>query len=64
MPNYDYKCPQCELEMELRRPIADTTPVLCPECDAEMAIQFLNPAAVAFKGTGFYQTDYHPAREV
>ena len=58
MPYYDYKCPDCEYETELRRKVTDATPATCPECDAEMAIVFLHPAAVSFRGAGFYETDY------
>jgi len=62
MPWYDMKCSECGEEMEVHKArCTDYTPVPCPECDGEMAIQILTPAAVSFNGTGFYQTDYKAA---
>lgn len=36
MPTYEYWCPKCQKEFELRRPIADfDKPASCPRCGAE-----------------------------
>lgn len=36
MPNYIYRCPECECEIELARPMLDDQPVICPECEEFM----------------------------
>ena len=36
MATYEYWCPKCQKEFELRRPIADfDKPASCPRCGAE-----------------------------
>jgi len=33
MPTYEFWCPKCEKEFEVKRPIADfDKPALCPDC--------------------------------
>lgn len=59
MPTYDYVCDACNHEFEEFQSI--TEPVLrkCPECKKpKLRRLFGTGAAVVFKGSGFYQTDY------
>lgn len=59
MPTYDYVCDSCGHEFEEFQSI--TEPVLrkCPECKKQKLRRlFGTGAAVVFKGSGFYQTDY------
>lgn len=59
MPTYDYVCDSCGHEFEEFQSI--TEPVLrkCPECKKpKLRRLFGTGAAVVFKGSGFYQTDY------
>ena len=36
MPTYEYWCPKCQKEFEVRRPIADIDkPASCPDCDTQ-----------------------------
>lgn len=59
MPTYDYQCDACGHEFEEFQSI--TEPVLrkCPECrKPKLRRLFGTGAAVVFKGSGFYQTDY------
>lgn len=59
MPTYDYVCDACGHEFEEFQSI--TEPVLrkCPECKKlKLRRLFGTGAAVVFKGSGFYQTDY------
>jgi predicted nucleic acid-binding Zn ribbon protein len=37
--------------------MADADPV-CPKCGAKCNRQIAGPSGIAFKGTGFYVTDY------
>ena len=59
MPTYDYECDACGYEMELFQGINDPVKKKCPECGrSKLRRLFGAGAAVVFKGSGFYQTDY------
>ena len=59
MPTYDYECDACGHEFELFQGINDPVQRKCPECGKlKLRRLFGTGAAVVFKGSGFYQTDY------
>jgi putative FmdB family regulatory protein len=59
MPTYDYECDACEHEFELFQSISEPLKRKCPECGKlKLRRLFGTGAAVVFKGSGFYQTDY------
>ena len=59
MPTYDYHCDACEHEFELFQGISEPHKRKCPECGKlKLRRLFGTGAAVVFKGSGFYQTDY------
>jgi putative FmdB family regulatory protein len=59
MPTYDYECDACGHEFELFQSISDAVKKKCPECGKpKLRRLFGTGAAVLFKGSGFYQTDY------
>ncbi len=59
MPTYDYECKSCGNRWELFQKITDEAVKKCPECGKKSAQrQFGTGAAIVFKGSGFYQTDY------
>ena len=59
MPTYDYECDACGHEFELFQSISDSVVRKCPECGKlKLRRLFGTGAAVVFKGSGFYQTDY------
>ncbi|HEU5116246.1 MAG TPA: FmdB family zinc ribbon protein [Isosphaeraceae bacterium] len=59
MPTYDYICDGCGHEFEAFESIKADPQRICPECQAESLRRKLGPgAAILFKGSGFYQTDY------
>lgn len=59
MPTYDYECDACGHEFELFQSISDPVKRKCPECGKQKLRRlFGTGAAVVFKGSGFYQTDY------
>ncbi|MGV6813789.1 MAG: FmdB family zinc ribbon protein [Phycisphaerales bacterium] len=59
MPTYDYHCKNCDHEFELFQSMSDGVKKKCPEC-GKMTLERLigTGAAVIFKGSGFYETDY------
>ncbi|CAD76024.1 FmdB family zinc ribbon protein [Rhodopirellula baltica] len=59
MPTYDYLCEACGHELEVFQGINDEVLKKCPECKKnKLQRQFGTGAAIVFKGSGFYQTDY------
>lgn len=59
MPTYDYECDSCGNLWELFQKITDEPIKKCPECKKNKARRlFGTGAAIVFKGSGFYQTDY------
>jgi len=59
MPTYDYLCEACGHELEIFHGINDEPETKCPECKKKkLKRQFGTGAAIVFKGSGFYQTDY------
>jgi putative FmdB family regulatory protein len=59
MPTYDYKCDHCGHTFELFQSITEGVKRKCPECGKlKLRRLFGTGAAVVFKGSGFYETDY------
>jgi putative FmdB family regulatory protein len=59
MPTYDYVCDACNHEFELFQSMKDDALTKCPKCKKKKLRRLIGPgAAVVFKGSGFYQTDY------
>jgi len=59
MPTYDYECDACGHEFELFQSISEPVKRKCPECGKlKLRRLFGTGAAVVFKGSGFYETDY------
>ena len=59
MPTYDYECDACGHEFELFQSINDGLKRKCPECKKmKLRRLFGTGAALMFKGSGFYETDY------
>ena len=59
MSTYDYECDACGHTWELFQKITDDPVKKCPQCNKKKARRlFGTGAAVVFKGSGFYQTDY------
>ncbi|MCC7476233.1 MAG: zinc ribbon domain-containing protein [Pirellulales bacterium] len=59
MPTYDYECDGCGHTFELFQSISEPVKKKCPDCGKlKLRRLFGTGAAVVFKGSGFYQTDY------
>jgi putative FmdB family regulatory protein len=59
MPTYDYICDGCKHEFEAFESIKADPQSVCPECHAATLRRKIGAgAAILFKGSGFYQTDY------
>jgi putative FmdB family regulatory protein len=59
MPTYDYECDACGHKFELFQSFSAPVEKKCPDCGKpKLRRLFGTGAAVVFKGSGFYQTDY------
>ncbi len=59
MPTYDYQCDACDASWEMFQKMTDEPIKKCPTCGKKKARRlFGTGAAVMFKGSGFYETDY------
>lgn len=59
MPTYDYECDACGHKFEQFQSINDPLLKKCPQCKKQKLRRlFGTGAALMFKGSGFYTTDY------
>ena len=59
MPTYEYQCDACEHHFDELQSFSDPELTKCPMCKKnKLRRLFGTGAAVLFKGSGFYQTDY------
>lgn len=59
MPTYDYICDACGHLFEAFESIRADPQTVCPSCHEAKLRRKIGPgAAILFKGSGFYQTDY------
>jgi putative FmdB family regulatory protein len=59
MPTYDYICDDCQHEFEAYESIKADSQTICPTChEPKLRRKIGAGAAILFKGSGFYQTDY------
>jgi putative FmdB family regulatory protein len=59
MPTYEYHCDGCEHHFDEFQSMKDEPLKKCPKCHkSKLRRVFGAGAAILFKGSGFYQTDY------
>ncbi|MBX7103912.1 MAG: zinc ribbon domain-containing protein [Gemmataceae bacterium] len=59
MPTYEYVCDACEHRFDEMQSFSDEPLTKCPSCKKKKLRRlFGTGAAVLFKGSGFYETDY------
>lgn len=59
MPTYEYRCEACGHTFEQFQSITAEPIKVCPECKRSKVRRLIGTgAALLFKGSGFYQTDY------
>jgi len=56
LPIYEYECADCSCQFELKKSFNEDTHVPCPQCGGSTH-RIFSPAAIIFKGSGFYCTD-------
>lgn len=59
MPTYEYQCDACDHNFDEFQSFSEKPLKKCPKCGkSKLRRVFGTGAAILFKGSGFYQTDY------
>ena len=59
MPTYEYQCNACDHRFDEFQSFSDEPLKKCPACKKKKLRRLLGSgAAIIFKGSGFYETDY------
>jgi putative FmdB family regulatory protein len=59
MPTYEYECGSCNHHFEQFQQMSADPIKVCPECGKKKVRRLIGTgAALIFKGSGFYATDY------
>lgn len=58
MPIYEYKCTDCEHELEKLQKINDAPLIDCPECGKSALKKMISAVGFRLKGSGWYETDF------
>jgi putative FmdB family regulatory protein len=57
MPIYEYRCKKCGSHFEKRQSVSEDPLKVCEHCEGELEKQW-SLSGFAFKGEGWYVTDY------
>ena len=59
MPTYEYECDACKHRFEELQSFSEAKLTKCPKCKKKKLHRLIGTgAAILFKGSGFYETDY------
>jgi putative regulatory protein, FmdB family len=62
MPLYQYRCSNCNVELEIQQRITEPALTDCPNCETNGLKRVIGlGGGFVLKGTGFYNTDYKNA---
>jgi putative FmdB family regulatory protein len=56
VPTYQYACTECGEPLEVVQKFSDDALTECPACSGRLR-KIFSPAAIVFRGSGFYRTD-------
>ncbi len=57
MPIYEYKCTQCNRQLEVKQRMTEPPLVKCESCGGKL-IKLITNTSFVLKGSGWYVTDY------
>ena len=63
MPIYDYKCSDCEHQIEVIQKISDKPRVTCPKCNKKTLKKLISAPSFRLKGSGWYETDFKTGKK-
>jgi putative FmdB family regulatory protein len=63
MPFYEYECPHCGYDEEVRQKITDKPLTKCPSCGKKGLRKLMSAPVFRLKGSGWYETDFKSDKE-
>lgn len=57
MPTYQYRCRECDEELEIVQSFTDDALTKCPNCNKKALRKVFAAPGISFKGSGFYKND-------
>tara|TARA_B100001057_G_scaffold3582_1_gene3232 strand:+ start:1249 stop:1539 length:291 start_codon:yes stop_codon:yes gene_type:complete len=63
MPIYDYKCSECEHQIEAIQKISDDPMTVCPKCNKKSLKKLISAPSFRLKGSGWYETDFKTGKK-
>jgi putative FmdB family regulatory protein len=58
MPIYEYRCDDCDHQLEVVQKLSEEQLVSCPECKKDSLKKIISAAGFRLKGDGWYETDF------
>ena len=63
MPIYEYRCAECQHELEKLQKISDAPLTDCPACGKPGLKKLVSAAGFRLKGAGWYETDFKSGKK-
>ena len=63
MPIYEYRCEDCDHELEALQKMSDAPLTVCPECGQPRLKKILSASGFRLKGSGWYETDFKSGKK-
>ena len=58
MPIYEYRCANCQHQLEALQKLSDSPLTQCPQCEKPDLTKLVSAASFRLKGGGWYETDF------
>ncbi|MDB2647356.1 zinc ribbon domain-containing protein [Pseudomonadales bacterium] len=63
MPIYEYRCADCDHQLEVVQKLSEEPIVSCPECKKDSLKKIISAAGFRLKGDGWYETDFKSGKK-
>jgi putative FmdB family regulatory protein len=63
MPIYEYRCADCDHQLEVVQKLSEDPIVSCPECKNDSLKRIISAAGFRLKGDGWYETDFKSGKK-
>lgn len=63
MPIYEYRCADCDHQLEVVQKLSEGPIVSCPECKKDSLKKIISAAGFRLKGDGWYETDFKSGKK-
>jgi putative FmdB family regulatory protein len=63
MPIYEYRCADCDHQLEVVQKLSEEPIVICPECKKDSLRKIISAGGFRLKGDGWYETDFKSGKK-